>query len=153
MGVPDLSELTFLLQSGSDRIGALDFQASATEYVPRLAAQAALDELVAAATLIEKGMPLTPLLDQALNHGTSIGGARPKALIDDNDKKIIAKFSASNDTYSASQKLRGLAAGATTWGAPCPAFGQGAGGARHSHVSQHGLPSSQFKPDWLCTFP
>lgn len=35
--VPELSELTFLLQSGSDRIGALDFQASATEYVPRLA--------------------------------------------------------------------------------------------------------------------
>lgn len=99
-GVPELSELTFLLESGSDRIGALDFQASATEYVPRLAAQASLDELLEAATLIEKGMPLTPALDQALNHGTSIGGARPKALIDENDKKFIAKFSASNDTYS-----------------------------------------------------
>lgn len=72
VGVPDLSELTFLLQSGSDRIGALDFQASATEYVPRLAAQAALDELVEAATLVEKGMPLTPVLDQALNHGTQL---------------------------------------------------------------------------------
>lgn len=99
-GVPEISELTFLLQSGSDRIGALDFQASATEYVPRLAAQASLDELLEAAELIEKGVPLTPALDQALNHGTSIGGARPKALIDDDTKKFIAKFSATNDTYS-----------------------------------------------------
>jgi serine/threonine-protein kinase HipA len=99
-GAPEISELTFLLQSGSDRIGALDFQASATEYVPRLAAQASLAELMEAADLIEKGVPLTPTLDQALNHGTSIGGARPKALIDDGTKKFIAKFSAANDTYS-----------------------------------------------------
>lgn len=35
-GVPEISELTYLLQSGSDRIGALDFQASATEYVPAM---------------------------------------------------------------------------------------------------------------------
>lgn len=99
-GVPEISELTFLLQSGSDRIGALDFQASATEYVPRLAAQASLDELMEAAALIEKGVPLTPALDQAINHGTSIGGARPKALIEDGTRKFIAKFSATNDTYS-----------------------------------------------------
>lgn len=99
-GVPEISEFTYLLQSGSDRIGALDFQTSATEYVPRLAAQASLDELMEAAALIEKGVPLPPALDQALNHGTSIGGARPKALIDHDTKKFIAKFSASNDTYS-----------------------------------------------------
>lgn len=99
-GVQDLSELTFLLQSGSDRIGALDFQASATEYVPRLAANASLDELMEAAALIEKGALLTPALDQAINHGTSIGGARPKALINNGAKKLIAKFSSSNDTYS-----------------------------------------------------
>lgn len=99
-GVTEISELTFLLQSGSDRIGALDFQASATEYIPRLAAQASLDELLEAAERVEKGLPLSAALDQALNHGTSIGGARPKALIDDDTKKFIAKFSASNDTYS-----------------------------------------------------
>jgi serine/threonine-protein kinase HipA len=99
-GVPEISELTFLLQSGSDRIGALDFQASATEYVPRLATQASLDELIEAAALIEKGVPLTPGLDQVLNHGTSVGGARPKALINDGTRKFIAKFSAANDTYS-----------------------------------------------------
>ncbi|MBY3021806.1 type II toxin-antitoxin system HipA family toxin [Rhizobium leguminosarum] len=99
-GVPEISELTYLLQSGSDRIGALDFQASATEYVPRHAAQASLDELMEAAALIEKGVPLPSALEIALNHGTSIGGARPKVLINDGKKKFIAKFSATNDTYS-----------------------------------------------------
>jgi serine/threonine-protein kinase HipA len=39
-------------------------------------------------------------LDQALNHGSSIGGARPKALIEADDKKYIAKFSSSSDLYS-----------------------------------------------------
>ncbi|MDZ4394066.1 type II toxin-antitoxin system HipA family toxin [Cypionkella sp.] len=96
----DLTELTFLLQSGSDRIGALDFQKSATSYVPRLKANAPYEELLEAAAMIEKGVTLTPALDLALNHGTSIGGARPKALIDHGDRKLIAKFSASADIYS-----------------------------------------------------
>ncbi|MFC7335151.1 type II toxin-antitoxin system HipA family toxin [Rhodocista pekingensis] len=93
-------ELTFLLESGSDRIGALDFQASPTAYVPRSAANASLEELLEAANRVEQGLPLNPDLDRALYHGTSIGGARPKALIDQADRKWIAKFSASNDTYS-----------------------------------------------------
>ena len=96
----EISELTYLLESGSDRIGALDFQSSATDYLPRLAAEASYEELLAAAERIEKGLPLTPALDQALNHGTSIGGARPKALIDHGHRKLIAKFSSSTDLYS-----------------------------------------------------
>lgn len=98
--VRNITELTFLLESGSDRIGALDFQQSATEYVPRLKAEASYEELLEAADRVEKGIPLTPALDQALNHGTSIGGARPKALIDNGDHTMIAKFSSSTDLYS-----------------------------------------------------
>ncbi|MBT3316743.1 type II toxin-antitoxin system HipA family toxin, partial [bacterium] len=41
----ELDELTYLLESGSDRIGALDFQLSPTEYVPRLKANPTLEEL------------------------------------------------------------------------------------------------------------
>ena len=93
-------ELTYLLESGSDRIGALDFQQSPTEYVPRTAANASMEELIESAERVEKGIPLTPELDQALFHGSSIGGARPKALVEENGKKYIAKFSASNDIYS-----------------------------------------------------
>ncbi|KQT02918.1 HipA domain-containing protein [Rhizobium sp. Leaf386] len=96
----DLDELTFLLESGSDRIGALDFQASATHYIGRGTGHATLDQLLTAAERVEKNLPLSPELDQALHHGSSIGGARPKALIDDDARKFIAKFSSSSDTYS-----------------------------------------------------
>jgi serine/threonine-protein kinase HipA len=96
----DLDELTFMLESGSDRIGALDFQTSATVYTPRQTEQAQLEELLESAERVERGVPLSPDLDRALNHGSSIGGARPKALITAPDRKLIAKFSASNDTYS-----------------------------------------------------
>ncbi|MEE9312340.1 MAG: HipA domain-containing protein [Planctomycetota bacterium] len=96
----ELDELTYLLESGSDRIGALDFQRSSTEYVPRTANNVSMEELIASAGRVEKGVPLTPELDQALFHGSSIGGARPKALIQDQGKKYVAKFSSSSDLYS-----------------------------------------------------
>lgn len=95
-----LDELTYMLASGSDRIGALDFQATPAEYQPRGAQVAGLEELLGAAEKIEKGIPLTPELDQALLQGSSIGGARPKAMIEDADRKLIAKFSSSTDTYN-----------------------------------------------------
>lgn len=95
-----LDELTYLLESGSDRIGALDFQRSATEYVPRTAMNVSLDELVQSAERVEKGLPLSPELDQALLHGSSIGGARPKAQIQAGNKKYIAKFASATDLYS-----------------------------------------------------
>jgi serine/threonine-protein kinase HipA len=96
----ELDELTYLLESGSDRIGALDFQRSPTQYVPRVANNVSLEELIESAERVEKGVPLTPELDQALFHGSSIGGARPKALIEDQGKKYVAKFSSSSDLYS-----------------------------------------------------
>lgn len=96
----ELGELTYLLESGSDRIGALDFQRSPTEYVPRSANNVSMEELIESAERVEKGIPLTPELDQALFHGSSIGGARPKALIQDQGKKYVAKFSSSTDLYS-----------------------------------------------------
>ncbi len=96
----ELDELTYLLESGSDRIGALDFQQSPTEYVPRSATNATLQELVQSADRVEQGIPLTPELDQALLQGSSIGGARPKALIEDRGVKFVAKFSSSSDVYN-----------------------------------------------------
>lgn len=95
-----LDELTYLLESGSDRIGALDFQRSPTEYVPRSANNVNMEELIESAERVEKGVPLTPELDQALFHGSSIGGARPKALIEDQGKKYVAKFFSTSDLYS-----------------------------------------------------
>lgn len=96
----ELDELTYLLESGSDRIGALDFQQSPTRYVPRQVRQPSLEDLLTAAEKVERGVPLSPDLDQALLHGTSLGGARPKAQLNDGERKFIAKFSARSDLYS-----------------------------------------------------
>jgi serine/threonine-protein kinase HipA len=96
----ELDELTYLLESGSDRAGALDFQMSPTKFVPRLSADASLDGLLHAADKVEQGVPLNAELDQALFYGSSLGGARPKALITADDRKYVAKFSSRNDEYS-----------------------------------------------------
>jgi len=96
----EMGELAYLLLSGSDRIGALDFQVSPVDYQPRNPSQATLEELQSASELVEKGIPLSPELDQALNHGSSIGGARPKANVTTEGRKFIAKFSGSTDIYS-----------------------------------------------------
>lgn len=95
-----LDEMTYLLESDSDRTGALDFQRSPTEYAPRFAKNVGLEELVKAAERVEKGQPLPPELEFALFHGTALGGARPKAQIQEEETKYIAKFSSSTDLYS-----------------------------------------------------
>ena len=93
----ELTQLSYLLASGSDRIGALDFQHSAREYVPRHTDAAPLEQLMMAADHVDSGTPLDPALDLALMHGSSVGGARPKALLVDRGRRMIAKFSASTD--------------------------------------------------------
>lgn len=96
----ELDEITYLLKSGSNRIGALDFQTSPVNYAPRYVAEATLEELLASAARVENGVPLSAELDQALNHGTAIGGARPKAQINDENTQYIAKFSSTNDLHN-----------------------------------------------------
>jgi serine/threonine-protein kinase HipA len=96
----ELDELSYLLESGSDRPGALDFQHSPTDYEPRLSAATPLEALLESAERVEQGLPLPPELGEALLHGSSIGGARPKALIEEADRKYIAKFSSSSDLYN-----------------------------------------------------
>jgi len=111
----EFSDLAYMLESGSDRIGALDFQTSATKYIARGGGRttpddlaelargggtATLDDLAEFAGNIEAGKPVPAQLEQAILHGSSIGGARPKALLDDADRKLIVKFSASNDVIS-----------------------------------------------------
>jgi serine/threonine-protein kinase HipA len=93
----DLGEMTYLLSSGSDRIGALDYQASPTHYVTR-DEDATLEQLLQLADLVEAGLPVPPSLEAAAQHGTSVGGARPKALLTDGHRHLVAKFSSTTDT-------------------------------------------------------
>lgn len=95
----ELSAEAYLMESGSNRFGAVDFQPDPQRYVPRIDT-APLDELHRAALTIQEGKHLDDVLAEALVHGTSIGGARPKVLLHDGgDGEYIAKLSVSDDPY------------------------------------------------------
>jgi len=95
----NITELDYLLNAGPDRIGALVIQKSSDHYQIQETEAATLDQLVEAAELIENGQPLPDALASALLHGSSVGGARPKALLYDNQLSWIAKFSSFTDQY------------------------------------------------------
>lgn len=99
-GEGDLGELDYLVHGSTLRAGALHFQVSADEYAPVTPRTATLAELMHAATLVEQGSPLPQELSVALEHGTSIGGARPKAtVVGDDGRHLLAKFSSTTDTW------------------------------------------------------
>jgi serine/threonine-protein kinase HipA len=95
----DADTMTYLLESGSDRIGGLDFQVSSSEYVSRVDS-GTLEELQRAARMVEEGIPMSRPLADALVHGTSIGGARPKAILRAGDRQYVAKLSSTADHYN-----------------------------------------------------
>ncbi len=93
-------DIFFLLESGADRIGALDFRLSPDGYEPRqMPRDVSLSELLAAVARFEEGEPLKADMARVLRHcASSVGGARPKALVDGSVNKRIAKFSFSTDS-------------------------------------------------------
>ncbi len=97
-GTGALSEIEYLLSAGRDRVGALAV-AEETVLPAEDEAGVALDALLEAARRVELGLPLPPSLELALLHASSLGGARPKALLDSGDRRWIAKFASTSDTY------------------------------------------------------
>ena len=94
----ELTEIDLLL-AGGQGVGALHFQTTAQTYQPKPKHIARLEDMMTAAEAVEKNTPLPPEVEAALLHGTSIGGARPKALLQREDGQLtIAKFSSSTDT-------------------------------------------------------
>ena len=95
---PDL--FTYMLQSASDRIGGLDFQQSATDYLPRGPKHTpALLDLVHAAEMLERGDTIPESFADAVLLGTAVGGSRPKAIINIDNRSYIAKFSSTTDHF------------------------------------------------------
>ena len=93
-----LPTVTYMLASGTDRIGANDFQTSPDTYVPR-EADATLAELLTAADRLQAGEPFSAAIDGVLDAGSSVGGARPKATVTAADgRALIAKLSTPTDT-------------------------------------------------------
>lgn len=97
----ELSEIDYLLHGNEHRIGALHFQTSADTYCPSSVISATLEELYQAAEAINQGQSISNHLLDVLQHGTSIGGARPKATLMQDNQAWIAKFSTQTDFFPA----------------------------------------------------
>ena len=94
-----LTELDYLLMAGPDRIGAQEVLDSPDNYRTQEDTLVSLEQLATAADYIDRGQPLPEALNATLIHGSSVGGARPKALLSDDKQRWIAKFSSSTDQY------------------------------------------------------
>lgn len=106
-------ELHYLVHSNSERFGAVDFQSSAQDYVARGCGMRDLAVIQQAMDGIAAGVPLAADVQAAAQRGTSLGGARPKAVIEHEGTLWLAKFSCSSDPYPVVQSealAMGLAA-------------------------------------------
>lgn len=96
-----LSEADYLLEAGSDRVGALDVR-EALDTPPRPSASDlhSLGYLLQAAEAVEAGGPVPAQLMDLLGSGPSAGGARPKATVRDGEGGLwLAKFPSRNDVF------------------------------------------------------
>lgn len=95
-----LPESVYLLEAGSDRTGALDIRKTTTSEAKNHSRNSVrrLQYLMEAADRIEQGLPIPSQLEDIFDAGSSMGGMRPKASVeDDNGAQWLAKFSSPND--------------------------------------------------------
>lgn len=109
-GKPQLGELDYLLQSADDRAGALGFGLNVEPPAPRRAFNqtVALDRLqeIADAVVADEGLPADALhaqIQDLLLVGTSMGGARPKAVVEDAGALWLAKFNRQDDRWNSAR--------------------------------------------------
>lgn len=89
-----LSESTYLLEAGSQRVGALDIRRS-LDASPVLVRNSIhrLEYLMEAADRIEQGLPIPAQLEDIFLAGSQLGGMRPKAGVEDDAGVLwLAKF-------------------------------------------------------------
>jgi serine/threonine-protein kinase HipA len=105
-GIPKLGELDYLLESPDDRAGALGFGENVSPPAPLRKFNQSL-HLVRlqeiAEALMRDELPSDPNAQQVqelLLLGTSVGGARPKAVIQDQGELWIAKFARPDDRWN-----------------------------------------------------
>lgn len=92
-------EIGFLLNSAEDRVGALSFglQRVPPDPLRKFNKTIDLDSLIKAAHKIEEDIPLTDEERRLLLGGISMGGARPKTVVEDNNSLWLAKFPSHGD--------------------------------------------------------
>jgi serine/threonine-protein kinase HipA len=106
-GLAALGEIDYLLYAPDDRAGALGFGLGPKPPAPQRRFNRTLDleKLIALADAIiaNEDVPDGPEAEQAFDLmlvGTSMGGARPKAVVEDEDGLWIAKFNRPDDKWN-----------------------------------------------------
>jgi serine/threonine-protein kinase HipA len=106
VGKPQLGELDYLLESPDDRAGALGFGLNTEPPAPKRKFNGTIDleKLQALAdALVKDDLPNDPQAQQVQDLmllGTSMGGARPKAVVQDDDALWVAKFNMAGDRWN-----------------------------------------------------
>jgi serine/threonine-protein kinase HipA len=94
---PRLSLLEYLYFAGDDRFGALGVSTSANEYLPRrlgpLPSIADADQIHELIRKVQANEPVPPAQQRLISPGVTMGGARPKALLDIAGEQWVVKFS------------------------------------------------------------
>ena len=98
----DLDEIDYLLHGPQDGAGALSFGLGKQAPAPTRGYNRThqLADLIAATQAIDEGRPVAEHLLEQLNPGTSMGGARPKATVEDGHCLYLAKFPARDDRFN-----------------------------------------------------
>lgn len=101
-GPADLQEIDCLLHGPQDGAGYLSFGLKAEPPAPKRTYNRThqLDELIAVSQAIEEGKRVAAHLLEQLDPGTSMGGARPKATIEDGHCLWLGKFPAKDDRFN-----------------------------------------------------
>lgn len=101
LGRADLTEVEFLLLSPEDRAGALSFGESSKPPAPvhQFNKVLRLDLLLAEAGRIEQGLPPSQV-SELIQPGSSMGGARPKNVVEDEEGLWVAKFPSRTDRWN-----------------------------------------------------
>ncbi len=114
-GSPGPDELDYLLHSPDDRAGALGFGLNKEPPAPRRKFNRTLDlgnlQEFADAIIQDEELPKGADAEQAqelILEGTSMGGARPKAVVEDEGALWIAKFNRPDDTWNHAKVERAM---------------------------------------------
>ena len=115
LGKAQPGEMDYLLHSPDDRAGALGFGLHQTPPAPRRSFNQTLDlatvQRIADALVADEHLPAAGGADEADHDqvermmliGTSMGGARPKAVVEDDDGLWLAKFNRPDDAWNSAR--------------------------------------------------
>jgi serine/threonine-protein kinase HipA len=114
-GAPGPDELDYLLESPDDRAGALSFGRDTDPPAPKRKFNRTLDlgrlQAFVDAIIAGEVVPQEPDAEQAqelMLEGTSMGGARPKAVLEDDGALWIAKFNRPDDNWNYARVERAM---------------------------------------------